>query len=224
MATQKYKAHVKTDTGYNELDFGQINVYSHTYNGVEKKHYLGGSGSNIRFFAGASFHEGDTFVVNNVAVTYKTENNCLNNMLFAANTWVTGVLFEDNVLHFTNISVVDYPIERYVNGYIFYEKYASGRMIAKGSKAFTNIPVKTPWGALYDSGSVVLSCDNYVIPFVEIPKSHVYIQETTGYVFEERGGVSATKYNAGNIWLAGAVPLDSVSGMLVWEADGYWKL
>lgn len=96
-------------------------------------------------------------------------------------------------------------------------KYDDGRMECFLRKTFSEVPVQTAIGSLYESAS--LNIGDYPVPFVDIPSVH--ITPNGQFFVRVIGAPSATSYGTFR-----AVRPTTATGMEVTvsvEAKGYWK-
>ena len=101
----------------------------------------------------------------------------------------------------------------------FYIKYSNGILICVKRVSFSNLPISTAWGGLYEyNGSVSLG--NWPYTFAFTPATSVTIQSQSGLLLEGHQGVSSS--SAGTVWMSRPTTSSSVSGYISVIAIGKW--
>lgn len=102
----------------------------------------------------------------------------------------------------------------------FYIKYSNGILICVKRVSFSNLPISTTWGGLYEyNGSVSLG--NWPYTFAFTPATSVTIQSQSGLLLEGHQNFSSS--SAGTVWIARPTTSTGVSGYISVIAIGKWK-
>jgi hypothetical protein len=101
----------------------------------------------------------------------------------------------------------------------FYVKYSNGILICCKRVSFSNVPISTAWGSLYDCGTAI-DLGDWPCAFAYTPVTSVEIQSTNGVFTQGHQRVSTT--SAGSVWLTRAQSSPGVSGYLTVIGIGKW--
>ena len=101
----------------------------------------------------------------------------------------------------------------------FYIKYSNGILICVKRVSFSNLPISTTWGGLYEyNGSVSLG--NWPYTFAFTPATSVTIQSQSGLLLEGHQNFSSS--SAGTVWISRPTTSSGVSGYISVIAIGKW--
>ena len=101
----------------------------------------------------------------------------------------------------------------------FYIKCSNGILICVKRVSFSNLPISTAWGGLYEyNGSVSLGDWPYTFAFT--PATSVTIQSQSGLLLEGHQSVSSS--SAGTVWMSRPTASSGVSGYISVIAIGKW--
>ena len=170
---------------------------------INKDTYVGDTGKRLKDIAslGTTSSPGINKVINDL--THSSFSN--GESLSAYQGYLLNLLSVDSV----NLD--------HDNGYI---KFKNGFMLAWKRQNFTNVPLTTAWGALYDNGNLI-NLGNWKVAFKETPITTVDIQSSSGVFTEGHQNVSTT--SAGGIWLVRGTASNGVSGTITAIGVGRWK-
>ena len=102
----------------------------------------------------------------------------------------------------------------------FYIKYSNGILICVKRVSFSNLPISSTWGNLYEySGSINLG--NWPYAFAYTPATSITVQSQSGLIVEGHQGVSTS--SAGTVWISRPTTSTGVSGCISVIAIGKWK-
>lgn len=102
----------------------------------------------------------------------------------------------------------------------FYIKYSNGILICVKRVSFSNLPISSTWGNLYEySGSINLG--NWPYAFAYAPATSITVQSQSGLFVEGHQGVSTS--SAGTVWISRPTTSTGVSGCISVIAIGKWK-
>ena len=102
----------------------------------------------------------------------------------------------------------------------FYIKYSNGILICVKRVSFSNLPISSTWGGLYEyNGSVSLG--NWPYTFAFTPATSVTIQSQSGLFLEGHQNFSSS--SAGTVWISRPTTSTGVSGCISVIAIGKWK-
>ena len=102
----------------------------------------------------------------------------------------------------------------------FYIKYSNGILICVKRVSFSNLPISSTWGNLYEySGSINLG--NWPYSFAYTPATSITVQSQSGLIVEGHQSVSTS--SAGTVWISRPTTSTGVSGCISVIAIGKWK-
>mgnify|MGYP001771652624 FL=1 len=102
----------------------------------------------------------------------------------------------------------------------FYIKYSNGILICVKRVSFSNLPISSAWGNLYEySGSINLG--NWPYAFAYTPATSITVQSQSGLIVEGHQSVSTS--SAGTVWISRPTTSTGVSGCVSVIAIGKWK-
>ena len=102
----------------------------------------------------------------------------------------------------------------------FYIKYSNGILICVKRVSFSNLPISSAWGNLYEySGSINLG--NWPYAFAYTPATSITVQSQSGLIVEGHQSVSTS--SAGTVWISRPTTSTDVSGCVSVIAIGKWK-
>ena len=102
----------------------------------------------------------------------------------------------------------------------FYIKYSNGILICVKRVSFSNLPISSTWGNLYEySGSINLG--NWPYAFAYTPATSITVQSQSGLLVEGHQSVSTS--SAGTVWISRPTTSTGVSGCISVIAIGKWK-
>ena len=102
----------------------------------------------------------------------------------------------------------------------FYIKYSNGILICVKRVSFSNLPISSTWGNLYEyNGSVSLG--NWPYTFAFTPATSVTIQSQSGLLLEGHQNFSSS--SAGTVWMSRPTTSTGVSGYISVIGIGKWK-
>lgn len=102
----------------------------------------------------------------------------------------------------------------------FYIKYSNGILICVKRVSFSNLPISSTWGNLYEyNGSVSLG--NWPYTFAFTPATSVTIQSQSGLLLEGHQNFSSS--SAGTVWMSRPTTSSGVSGYISVIGIGKWK-
>ena len=102
----------------------------------------------------------------------------------------------------------------------FYIKYSNGILICVKRVSFSNLPISSTWGNLYEySGSINLG--NWPYAFAYAPATSITAQSQSGLFVEGHQNVSTS--SAGTVWISRPTTSTSVSGYISVIGIGKWK-
>ena len=102
----------------------------------------------------------------------------------------------------------------------FYIKYSNGILICVKRVSFSNLPISSTWGNLYEySGSINLG--NWPYAFAYAPVTSITVQSQSGLLVEGHQNVSTS--SAGTVWISRPTTSTDVSGYISVIGIGKWK-
>ena len=102
----------------------------------------------------------------------------------------------------------------------FYIKYSNGILICVKRVSFSNLPISSAWGNLYEySGSINLG--NWPYAFAYAPATSITVQSQSGLLIEGHQNVSTS--SAGTVWISRPTTSTGVSGYISVIGIGKWK-
>ena len=102
----------------------------------------------------------------------------------------------------------------------FYIKYSNGILICVKRVSFSNLPISSTWGNLYEySGSINLG--NWPYAFAYAPVTSITVQSQSGLLVEGHQNVSTS--SAGTVWISRPTTSTGVSGYISVIGIGKWK-
>ena len=102
----------------------------------------------------------------------------------------------------------------------FYIKYSNGILICVKRVSFSNLPISSTWGNLYEySGSINLG--NWPYAFAYVPATSITVQSQSGLLVEGHQSVSTS--SAGTVWISRPTTSTGVSGYISVIGIGKWK-
>lgn len=102
----------------------------------------------------------------------------------------------------------------------FYIRYSNGILICVKRVSFSNLPISSTWGNLYEySGSINLG--NWPYSFAYTPITSITVQSQSGLLVEGHQSVSTS--SAGTVWISRPTTSTGVSGYISVIGIGKWK-